>query len=338
MNKLIVLCPADIVTGGPEALHQLVAAARGLGVDASILYAPYRAEVNPAYSHYDVAVTAPLPDQYGTVVVASEVALPFIPTQPTKAQWVLWWLSVDNFFASLGSTVTARRDDPQQLKWLCSSQSGVIHLTQSQYARSFLFERQVKSLMLTDYLSDAFVRDAIDRQQQPKKDLVLYNPRKGMAFTQQLIDASRGELEFVPIEGLDAAGVAELLGSAKLYIDFGQHPGRDRLPREAALSGCCVITGRRGAAGNAVDMPIPERFRLDDADPNVVADFTSLALSVMHDFDDVTGEFDDYRRIIGTQHETFVEETASFLREASRPRMQGFQRGNGSGGGKKRRK
>ena len=28
----------------------------------------------------------------------------------------------------------------------------------------------------------------------------------------------------------------DLFGSSKLYIDFGEHPGRDRIPREAAAS------------------------------------------------------------------------------------------------------
>jgi len=45
--------------------------------------------------------------------------------------------------------------------------------------------------------------------------------------------------------------------SRKLYVDFGKHPGKDRMPREAAVHGCCIITGRRGAAGNPFDIPIP---------------------------------------------------------------------------------
>lgn len=326
MKKLVVLCPSDNVTGGPEALHQLVATARSLGVDASLLYYPTpRLTVNPAYAHYDVDVIGRIADQVGVVVVANETALDYVPTSPTLAQWALWWLSVDNLFTMLRMQVTTPKNDPDQVRWLCSPTSRLVHLTQSQYAREFLHARGTRSLMLTDYLSDAFVRDAEQRREQPKKDVVLYNPRKGMQITQRLIDGARGELEFVPITGLDAAGVAELLGSARLYVDFGEHPGRDRLPREAALSGCCVITGRRGAAANRVDIPLPDRFKLDEHSPTFVSDFLELASATLRDFDRVTAELDDYRAVIAGQHDAFVGETSAFLDRVKRVRLGGYQ-------------
>jgi len=227
----------------------------------------------------------------------------------------------------LTAPLSSPDNDPELLHRLCAPASPVVHLAQSQYAREFLHARGTRSLMLTDHLSDAFVTSAEAHRCQPKKDVVLYNPRKGMEFTERLIDASRGRLEFVPITGLDAAGVADLLASAKLYVDFGGHPGRDRLPREAALSGCCVITGRRGAAGNAVDVPIPDRFRLDERDPNCVDDVVELALASMRDFDCVTAEFDEYRRTVSGQHETFVAETAAFLDSVRRVRLDGYRKG-----------
>ena len=56
--------------------------------------------------------------------------------------------------------------------------------------------------------------------------------------------------------------VEDCLSQAKVYIDFGGHPGKDRIPREAALCGCCVVTGRRGAAGNDVEVPINQSYKL----------------------------------------------------------------------------
>ncbi len=35
---------------------------------------------------------------------------------------------------------------------------------------------------------------------------------------------------------------------AKLYIDFGYHPGKERMPREACLLDCCLIIGKDGSA------------------------------------------------------------------------------------------
>ncbi|MDA8040023.1 MAG: hypothetical protein M0Z69_12895, partial [Actinomycetota bacterium] len=39
--------------------------------------------------------------------------------------------------------------------------------------------------------------------------------------------------------------------------------GRDRIPREAALSGCVVIVANRGAAANDVDVPLAPQYKVD---------------------------------------------------------------------------
>ena len=72
------------------------------------------------------------------------------------------------------------------------------------------------------------------------------------------------DIEWRPIEKMTPAQVQELLAQAKIYIDFGNHPGRDRIPREAAISGCVVITGKRGAAANDIDINIPAEFKFDE--------------------------------------------------------------------------
>ncbi|MGC8677909.1 MAG: hypothetical protein ACP5UF_06830 [Hydrogenobaculum sp.] len=58
--------------------------------------------------------------------------------------------------------------------------------------------------------------------------------------------------------------VIETLQKAKVYIDFGNHPGKDRIPREAAILGCCVITGKRGSATFFEDVPIPEEYKFEE--------------------------------------------------------------------------
>ena len=49
-----------------------------------------------------------------------------------------------------------------------------------------------------------------------------------------------------------------------IYIDFGEHPGKDRIPREAALRNLIVITNRNGAAVNNIDVPIDNMFKIDN--------------------------------------------------------------------------
>ncbi len=49
-----------------------------------------------------------------------------------------------------------------------------------------------------------------------------------------------------------------------IYIDFGHHPGRDRIPREAALAGAIVLSSLKGSAKNSVDIPIDDLYKFDD--------------------------------------------------------------------------
>ena len=62
----------------------------------------------------------------------------------------------------------------------------------------------------------------------------------------------------------DAVGGA--LRRARVYVDFGHLPGKDRMPREAVAAGAVVFVRRRGAGVNAEDFPVPDFFRFDDDD------------------------------------------------------------------------
>jgi hypothetical protein len=272
-----------------------------------------------AYAHYDVPVVPQVPDSVESVVVVAETAATLLPRWQ-RARTVVWWLSVDNFFVVNGvPTPTSVDADPEVLRALCASGPAVTHVVQSEYARQFLAARRVPSTVLTDYLSDGFLARAKETQPEPKRDVVLYNPKKGLAFTERLMEASQGLLTWQAIEGLDARGMADLLAGAKLYVDFGEHPGRDRIPREAAVSGCAVITGSRGAAGNGVDVPIPGRFVLDEQAPDVVERFLETATHTLAQFDQVTREFDPYRDWVAGQRDAFVAETGAVLAAVRRP-------------------
>ena len=82
-------------------------------------------------------------------------------------------------------------------------------------------------------------------------------------------------LHWKAIENMSTEEVAELLNRSKVYIDFGNHPGKDRFPREAAISGCCIITGQRGAAANDIDVMIPRSYKFPDKTSSIL--FLSIA-------------------------------------------------------------
>lgn len=89
--------------------------------------------------------------------------------------------------------------------------------------------------------------------------------------------------------------VTSLLLRSKVYIDFGQHPGMDRLPREAALCGCIIVTNGEGAAGFSKDYPIPEEYRVRKFDTDVIHTILRKSLD---EFETRRHHFDDYRKWI----------------------------------------
>ena len=76
------------------------------------------------------------------------------------------------------------------------------------------------------------------------------------------------DFHFFPLAGFNREQLATKFLESKLYIDFGHHPGKDRLPREAGIHGCCVITGLYGSASNAFDVNIPPAYKIDSRLPD----------------------------------------------------------------------
>ena len=115
------------------------------------------------------------------------------------------------------------------------------------------------------------------------------------------------ELPWTPIEKMTTDQVRELMCRSKVYIDFGMHPGKDRMPREAALCGCCVITGRRGSAAYFEDVSIPEEFRLDESTTNI-EEIISQIKECLENYADHSIKLDEYREMIRSEKKRFEEE------------------------------
>lgn len=304
-RKVFILCPAGAISGGPEALHQLCGALRARGVAAAMVYypAPPQHAVPPPYRRYGATVSSGVADAEESIIVIPEVMTSLVWRFP-RARKAIWWLSVDNYFKwqhlNPGPSVLEPQPD-------------LVHLCQSHYAFDFLARRgAVPRLMLTDFLTTRVFWAAPAVERVPA---VAFNPKKAPETTQRLIAAGSGRI-WLPLEGLDKEALAEVLRQVRVYVDFGPHPGRDRIPREAALCGALVVTGRRGAAAFAADIPIPECFRLDEAE----GDFDQRALGLIDEllrsdtaFLEASEEQAGYRAWIGSDREVFAHEVERFI-------------------------
>jgi hypothetical protein len=245
--KIVAICPANFVSGGPEALHQLIDTVNELSPGmGKICYTPFDASHLKAkeFSSYDTPVIHRDEIQPDDIVVIPEV-YPYMLNEFTN-RIVFWWLSVDHFVAA----------DPQ------IANKAWRHAAQSEYARlhvKTLFGRD--ALMLTDYVHDAF--------RSPKSKVrirrVITNPKKGKELAEQFI-AENPDIEVIEIAGKQKHELAQIFAESMVYVDFGNHPGKDRMPREASISGCVVLTAAKGAAKNHIDVPIDDKFKFDSVD------------------------------------------------------------------------
>lgn len=316
ITKVYVCCPKGIVTGGPELLHQFVHSLRIKGIDAYILYYPFDEKcVTPIpYQHYNIEI-----GQYENIEDDSLIILPEVATSLSRyfrcQKKAIWWLSVDNYFPppckdKFIVKVKHLVNVLQRKKVAISRMQNYLHLCQSEYAMRYLAERGYKPFFMPDYLN--YEHLTIEADGQERKKQIVYNPKKGVTFTNKLI-GKLPQYKFLPLVNMTASDVRKTLQESMLYIDFGHHPGKDRLPREAAMAGCCVITGRRGSAANEMDIPIPNKYKINEFEQDFMNKSIAIITSVMEDFPGVEKDFIDYRQSILKEKEIFEKQVNSFI-------------------------
>ena len=298
MTSVYVYVYRGILSGGPEALHQLVHELTAQGVEAYLVAVPDTREWPEAreYAHYGCRYADEVPDEPGSVVVVPEVAISLL--RPLRrARRVVWWLSVDHaepYAADVGRLGRAR------LRRLVRSAT---HLAQSAYAREEVARREGVTLaMLSDYVTTT---DGDRGERDP--DSIAFNPSRGAALTAAVREAEP-DLTWRAVKDLSRERVDDLLRSTVVYLDLGEHPGKDRLPREAATAGCVVIVGRSGAAAYAEDIPIPDRYKVSDR-----TEVARLLEEVLALPDPHVAAQQGYVAAIRSEREIFAQEVASFV-------------------------
>ena len=109
--------------------------------------------------------------------------------------------------------------------------------------------------------------------------------------------------------------VIENLTRAKIYIDFGNHPGKDRIPREACLANCVIITGKKGSAAYYEDVPIPIEYKFNQRTSDI-AKIITLLETVLNNYESYMKDFHIYQDIIKKEKDVFVEQVRNIFTES----------------------
>jgi hypothetical protein len=175
-----------------------------------------------------------------------------------------------------------------------------------------LTEKGLNVVEFFEPINARFLTGNLDPAENGRVDEILYNPSKGKAVTKKLMERFP-HWKFTPLKGFTREQLSKKFATAKVYIDFGHHPGRDRLPREAAMHGCCVVTGLLGSARNSVDIPINSEYKLDSDAGNFEGKFEFLIANIFSDFKEHHLRFESYRGRIMGESEVFKSQVAAFF-------------------------
>ena len=342
-SKIFVYLPGRIPCGGAELAHQLVDYLRKHEKDAFMVYGDDQTEgkahpVMECYSKYNIAASIQIEDSAENVLVLPETAYG-LAKKYTNIQIACWWMSVDNFVQhelhyhryQWSAQKTAYQNIRKWihvvllhlpipafdiLYYLRKEQHRVIHMYQSQYACEYIKAHNLgRSYPLSDYINmELLPTERIDKSK--KEDIILYNPRKGLEFTKKIIQALP-EYKFVALQGMNRTELNEVFDKAKIYIDFGSFPGKDRLPREAVMHECCIITGRNGASAYFEDVPIDDYFKFDSVDKNIPA-IAARIRDIMTNYLVYNKNFDSYRVIVRGEQKAFYKEIEAIFLQNER--------------------
>lgn len=309
MNYYIV-CPAKIQSGGPELAHQMCCELNKLGKNAYMYYAesnrlePVDVDAPQKYLKYKTTHVTDIREVENgdNIVIVPEAATAWI-SGIKNCKKALWWMSVDNYIHN-----TKEKDLPQIREYVD------IHLVQSKYAYEYVKNTvgvsEEKIMYVSDYIGEKYL---LDIPEVKRMNIALYNPKKGLERIKPVIENTSDFLKWIPLINLSEEDMIAYMHISKIYVDFGNHPGKDRIPREAAACGCCVVTNRRGSAAYHEDVSIPDKYKIDD-ERNIIM-ISNVLYKICTDYNNVHKDFNNYREKIFNEKEKFCIEIEAFTKK-----------------------
>lgn len=327
-RNIYILAPYKTATGGVELAHQLVDYLRNNKFNAYIIYMSglnisTKQDITNEYLKYNIKTTNKIEDDSENILILPEIYFEYV-LKYKNIQIGCWWMSVDNHYKQnicfkdafgfekniisklriLGSFVLGRGYQYKNSnKLLKKEENRITHYYQSHYAQYHLYKIGFSKIKpLTDYINTDF----IDNHILNKENIVLYNPSKGYEFTKKIINNLKG-FTFIPLKGLTRAELKILMQRAKIYIDFGHFPGKDRLFREAVLNNCCILTGKLGASYFYEDVPISEEYKFETSNRNI-NHICSKIKYVLDNYNECNKDFNYLRKKTLQEKEQFYKE------------------------------
>ncbi|MEI3535627.1 MAG: hypothetical protein V8R16_02470 [Bacilli bacterium] len=344
INKIYVLCPANVVTGGPDALHQIVLYLNNIGIAASIVYfgekkenikipIPYRCYITDFLVLNDMTFTT------NDIIISPESY--FYVVKNIKCKKIIWWLSVDNnakytFFYKLFAIATIPlrylknnillHRNINYLKYIkhvslikkinfTKEDDILFHICASYYAYNYVSKKSsICTYKAIEPISKIFLKkyNANINYKTNKENVILYNPVKCYSIIKKIIKHDKKH-KYIPLSGMNQDELIEMYKKAKLYIDFGPFPGAERMPKEAVLFDCCIITGRRGASNYYGDVPILDKYKFNNY--KEYDKIISMIDYIFENYEIAIKDFKIYKDVVLSLENNFIESLKNIFYE-----------------------
>ncbi len=347
-TKIYILAPASTFTGGPECLHQLAFYLKKIfKVQTLMYYIPNETKrpIHKNFKHYKIDFTNIIEDQKDNILIMPE-HYEYLKTglNYSNIQKIIWWLSIDNyygfkfritnkkftrsiikipynfieFFNKLTNFYFGIFTYHDYLKMIyrifnLSKQKEITqassHLMQSYYAYDFLKDKLKNLYFLFDFQNKKLLKSSRFKKKN-KANLICYS-NKSNKFIELLKKSSNKK--FIELKGFTSNQMINIFKKTKVYIDFGYHPGKDKMPREATLFDNCIISNYKGSSKNKLDIPINKKFKFKQK-YNELNNLNQTIENIFKNYNKEIKSFMKYKKQILNEEKVFKRQLKEIFR------------------------
>lgn len=305
-SEIIIFCPPNSVTGGPEALHQLADKLYNLRIKNVFMhYIPQRKNAKPInYNVYTTKEIEIVEDKPQNILIIPE-SMTFLVKKYPESQKVIWWLSVD-FYKILMDHRIRRQSFFTKLFYKQNDKEyhfehlpNVYQWAQSYRSSIYLKDHGIPASQIDfvcDYINPSFLKNTDRIEKDLSNKTILYNPRKGKKEISELIKNSP-DLQWVPVQNMNADQIKDLMAKSLLYVDFGENPGRDKMLRESVSQDCCIISGKNGSSAFYEDLMIPDQYKFN-FNEKIIPEIIAKIKEVLDNYHDHISQFSTYKNMV----------------------------------------
>lgn len=318
VKQIIIVAPM-LTSGGPEALCQLAHELKLQGFQVNLLIIRSWNEIKKKFFHNNWYICAQhnnlIPTIYkekytvnyldhdfilndSSLIILPEIWGDLIPFfNPAKIAF--YWLSIANF-EQIGNNTTC--------KFFVQNKRpdffNCIHLSDAPWISKKLENWDIHSTLIEAPICNYYTENIPDNA--TKKDLIVFNPKKGAQLA-QLYKKLNPNNNYFAIENLTEQEVIKSLDSAKIYIDFGHFPGKDRIPREALARGCVIFIHNQNCGSDYDSFPINDYFRFNERDIEN-GTLQNKVNQALNNFEDISKQQNDAREQLYHEYSKFSKQ------------------------------